>query len=60
MGVSGFKDLLVHYGHHVEVVPYCGMGGTANVAIECFDCNEVLIDFDNDEDEEDGGQEKDD
>ena len=44
MGVWDFGSLLPHVGHDVEVVTY---GDPAvNVAIECMDCNEVLIDFD--------------
>ncbi len=49
MAVNSFKELRSHVGHQVEVVVY---GIDANVAIECFDCNEVLVDFDNEEEEE--------
>jgi len=53
---DSFEELARHVGHKVEVVRYEGsysLGGkpskklTANVAIECLDCNEVLLDYDN-------------
>ena len=43
MSVNNYEDLLKHKGHKIEVVTY----GNENVAIECEDCNEVLLDFDN-------------
>jgi len=44
MSVNNFKELYGHIGHKIEVVTY---GNPAqNVAIECINCNEVLIDFD--------------
>ncbi len=47
MSVSNFLDLLPHVGHEIKVVTYGGKGiHAANVAIECMDCNEVLVDFD--------------
>ncbi len=46
MGVSNFHDLFAHAGHNVEVVTYGRDEKTVNVAIECTDCNEVLVDFD--------------
>lgn len=42
MGVTNFEELLIHRGHEIHVVLY----GDSNVAIECEDCNEVLLDFD--------------
>ncbi len=43
MSVSNFVELLAHVGHKVVVVTY---GRPAiNVAIECEDCNEVLLDY---------------
>jgi len=55
MGVHSFYDLVQHHGHNVVVVTYGGRGEDAlNVAIECEDCCEVLLDFDKySEDEED-------
>lgn len=46
MGVSNFHELYEHAGHQVEVVTYGKHGKTVNVAIECTDCNAVLLDFD--------------
>lgn len=48
MGVHTFDDLRGHVGHAVAVVTY-GKDAPVNVAVECEDCNEVLIDFDKDE-----------
>lgn len=54
MGVNSYDDLMRHVGHKIVCVTY----GNAphkiddsepiceNVAIECEDCNEVLVDFD--------------
>ena len=50
-----YDDIYRHVGHKVEVVGYgLGAGTThpANVAIECMDCDEVLVDQDLPEDEE--------
>lgn len=50
MSASNFKELKEHEGHNVVVVSY---GDDHNIAIECEDCCEVLLDFDNtDEPEE--------
>ena len=51
-----FNKLKAHVGHNIEIVTY-GLTSKeddqVNVSIECLDCNEVLIDFDkNDEREE--------
>lgn len=57
MGADSFKELKRHVGHKIVCVTY----GTPaekhkgkiifpkiwNVAIECEDCNEVLMDYDN-------------
>jgi len=45
MSVSNFEELKKHIGHKLQCVIYGGL----NVAIECETCNEVLIDFDNQE-----------
>ena len=42
MSVTNYEELKAHEGHKVAVVTYRG----ENVAIECEDCNEVLLDFD--------------
>ena len=47
MSASGFSDLQPHVGHSVEVVAYSGHDGPPwGVAIECEECNVVLLDFD--------------
>ena len=47
MGVTGYEDLRSHIGHKVAVVSYGRAGQDPhNVAIECEDCGEVLLDFD--------------
>ena len=48
MSVSGYDDLMRHYGHDVKVVRYgtAAMDDWWNVAIECVTCSEVLVDFD--------------
>lgn len=44
MSVYDYKSLRQHVGHNIVCVMY---GDEKNVAIECEDCNEVLIDYDN-------------
>lgn len=55
MAVHNFTDLRQHVGHDVVVVTYGPTGdfNPLNVALECETCCEVLIDFDNDEEQED-------
>ena len=51
MAVYDFQSLAFHVGHNIEVVRYVdGDGNALNVAVECIDCNEVLLDYDRDED----------
>ena len=38
----GYFDLKKHIGHKIAVVPY---GNGTNISIECEDCGEVLVDF---------------
>jgi phage FluMu protein Com len=45
MGAWGYEELRRHVGHKIVCVMY----GEENVAIECEDCGEVLIDFDKDD-----------
>src|SRR5687768_12384767 len=49
MGVHSFDELRPHVGHDIACVLYKDRlsGVEDNVAIECTDCNEVLVDFDN-------------
>ncbi len=42
MSVLNYEELKAHRGHKIVVVTY----GEQNAAIECEDCNEVLLDFD--------------
>jgi hypothetical protein len=48
MGVNSYDDLKRHVGHNVVVVTYGKGKDIRNVACECEDCNEVLIDYDKD------------
>ncbi len=53
MGAHSFNDLYAHYGHKVVIAAYGDVRGKVlkrnieNIAVECLDCNEVLLDFDN-------------
>lgn len=49
MAVSGFKDLTEHVGHTLEVVTYGNP--SENVAIECLTCCEVLLSYDEEEED---------
>ena len=49
MAINGYEELSEHYGHSLEVVMY---GEGVNVALECNDCNEVLLDYDKEEEDE--------
>jgi hypothetical protein len=45
--IDNFDDLDIHWGHDVEVTRYVDENGiTQNVAIECTECYEVLINYD--------------
>ena len=44
MSVNSYKELLEHKGHKIVCVTYGK--NDENVAIECEDCNEVLLDYD--------------
>ena len=48
MAAHCFNDLILHYGHDVEVVIYgfSDPESALNVAVECRTCNEIIIDFD--------------
>ena len=43
MSATNYEDLKQHVGHNIVCVEY---GDGENVAIECEDCNEVLLDYD--------------
>ena len=48
MSVSNFNDLDKHYGHEISVFRYSipNTDIVENVALECADCDEVLLDYD--------------
>lgn len=48
MGADSFKELIRHIGHNIVCVTYNGdtLDDIRNVALECEDCNEVLLDYD--------------
>ena len=43
MSAQNYNDLIAHKGHSLSIYTYY----TENVAIECEDCHEVLLDYDN-------------
>jgi len=47
--IGDFRDLVEHMGHEIEIVPYISGCTIVNIAIECMDCNMVLIDLEPDE-----------
>lgn len=56
MSVSNKKELLNHLGHEIEVAYYGNEEDPASVTIECLDCCEVLVCFEDEEDTEQGPQ----
>jgi len=44
LGAMDYDDLKRHVGHKIMCVTY---GDGYNVSVECTDCNEVILDFDN-------------
>jgi len=49
MAVSNYNELNAHRGHKVQVYGYY----TESVSIECADCYEILVSFENEEEEQD-------
>ncbi len=48
MSVYSFKDLIQHYGHHIDIVTHGPENeNPADVAIVCLDCQEILLCYDN-------------
>ena len=54
MSAINFKNLRAHIGHNIVCTGYAltdddgdRIGEYQNVAIECEDCNEILLDYDN-------------
>lgn len=41
-----YEKLQPHVGHRIECVTYGGGRDTVSVAVECVQCNEVLVDAD--------------
>ena len=39
------EELIPHVGHNTEIIYYGTEKFPINIAIECMDCNETLIDF---------------
>lgn len=52
----GFEQLKAHIGHKIVVVGYGPRDNYTNIAIECEDCGEVLVELN--EPEEDGSDPK--
>ena len=48
MSVQNYSDLVAHKGHKVSIYTYYD----ENVAIECEDCHEVLLDYDREGEDE--------
>lgn len=48
MSAFNYQELARHVGHKIVCVSY---GDGVNVAVECEDCNEVLMDYDKEEEE---------
>ena len=44
--MSSYDKMLKHVGHKIVVAYYGEMPKPQNIAIECEDCHEVLIDYD--------------
>lgn len=49
MGAWNYESLKSHVGHKIACVMY---GDGENVAVECEDCCEVLMDYDCDEEDD--------
>lgn len=45
MGVYNYETLKEHFGHKIVCVSYASGTEHANVALECEDCHEVLVDY---------------
>lgn len=59
MSVTNYDELIKHKGHKIECVTYGyeddkGVYYPTNVALECVDCYEVLLDFDIEYEDEKG------
>lgn len=52
MGCSNFEELKRHIGHKIKCVGYMDGPFIMNVSVECETCSEVLMDFDDPEENE--------
>ena len=49
MACHSYEELKSHIGHKIECVQYGSPGDAPeNVAVECVDCCEVILDFNKD------------
>ena len=47
MSADNFNEIYRHYGHEIVVARYTGLDGEpVAAAVECQDCDEVLLDHD--------------
>ena len=46
MRADTFRELNLHFAHDIEIVRYGRGEEVFNVAVECRECNEVLMDYD--------------
>ncbi len=46
MSAFNYEQLLRHVGHNVVCIAYGKKDDPVNVAVECEDCMEVLLDYD--------------
>lgn len=49
MSAQNYGELLDHAGHSIVIATYGDEDDPENVAIECVDCYEVLLDYDREE-----------
>lgn len=52
MSAFNYNELKRHIGHDIVCVSYGDPNDPVNVAVECETCNEVLLDYDKEEDDE--------
>jgi acetyl-CoA carboxylase carboxyltransferase component len=54
VSATKFEELYKHYAHNVVVARYAGLDGeVVGVAVECQECQEVLLDYDNEKEGDD-------
>ena len=57
MGAHSFDDLFPHVGHNIVCVTYGSSRYLWNISVECETCNTVLMDYDYEEEGEEGDDE---